>query len=153
MQTFKLCLTILIVLGMVLILGGCSDLDKYRKPAEEQTEAPEKTAPQLHSVDIRGSAAEQQRGRDFKITLDRIRNEFAQNPDTVATITALDSLLFACSDERKALAEGSEFGTFYLLMMADILNQVAGLRRGIGDIDGAREAQAKLSEIRNNLPH
>jgi len=150
MQTFKLCL---IVLGMVMILGGCSDLDKYRKPAEEQTQTPEKPAPQLRSVDIRGTTAEQQRGRDFKVSLDRIRNEFVTNPDTAATITALDSLLFACSDERMALVEGSEFGTFYLLMMADILNQVAGLRRGIGDMEGAREAQAKLSEIRNNLPH
>lgn len=146
-------LTALIVVGTILVFGGCSDLDKYRKPAEEQTQAPEKPAPELRSIDVRGTTAEQAKGRDFKIRLDRVRADFVQTQDTLAGIAALDSVLFACNAERVALAPDSEFGTFYLIMMADILNQVAELRRGIGNEDGARQAEEKLYEIRKLLPY
>jgi hypothetical protein len=143
----------LVVCGFIAALCGCSDLDKYQKPADQQTQASEKPAPELKSIDVRGTKAEQEKGREFKIRLDRIRAEFAQSQDTIAAIAGLDSLLFSCNKERLALSPDSEFGTFYMLMMADILDQVATLRRGIGDVEGAREAQAKLAEIRKALPY
>jgi len=135
---------------MVVPFSGCSDLDKYRKPAtEEKTAAP---VVEEKSVDIRSTPEERERGREFKIKLDAIRAEFRTAKDTVATITALDFLLVEVDAEWKALPQESEFGTFYLLIMADILNQVSELRQSLGDSEGALEAQQKLIQIRESLP-
>lgn len=147
---------ILIVSGVfigtctVAVLNGCSDLDKYRKPAtEEETAAP---VAEEKSVDIRSTPEERERGRTFKLKLDSIRTEFLTVKDTAATIVALDFLLVEVDAEWKALPQESEFGTFYLLIMADILNQVSELRRSLGDSEGALEAQQKLIQIRESLP-
>jgi hypothetical protein len=142
----------LIAACAMLAFSGCGDLEKYEKPAQEKSEAKPQAEPEVKSVDIRGTPEDQKRGREFKLRLDRLRAELMENNDTLAAIAALDVLLVDVNTQRKALPEGAEFGTFYLLMMADILNQTVQLRRRIGDEEGARAAQNELIRIRNQLP-
>lgn len=133
----------------ILALGGCSDLDKYRKPAQKQPAA----EPEVKSLDIRGTPQEQEHGRQFTERLDAVRAELASKHDTTGALASLDQLLVESDTQRQALAPGSEFGTFYLVMMADILNEIALLRRSIGDEQGAKIAEAQLAEIAKMLSH
>ena len=146
-------LAILLVAACALLVsGGCGDLEKYEKPAQGKAEAKPQVEPEVRSVDIRGTPEDQERGLVFKVRLDHIRANFVGTNDTLATIVALDSLLTDVDAQWKALPEGAEFGTFYLLMMADILYQAAQLRLGVGDEEGARAARNKLRQIQSQLP-
>jgi|GEM_PF-2724680 len=144
----RLQMILLAAICTAVTLGGCGELDKYRKPAENKGAVP----PVEKTVDIRATPEERERGREFKLKLDAVRADFVAANDTMATVAALDKLLTELDTEWKSLPEESEFGTFYLLMMADILNQVSQLKRQLGDIEGARAAQGKLTRIRENLP-
>jgi hypothetical protein len=126
---------------------SCGDLEKYQKPAAKSP--PE---PITKSVDLKGTPEERRLGREFADRLEAVRTTFYVSNDTIAALSALSTLLTDVNNQRKSMAEEAEFRAFYLLMIADILNQVSDLKRRIGDIEGAREAQRVLSEIRPQLP-
>ena len=145
----KFCVPLILIAALAVAPSGCRDLDKYRKPAEQQPAS----ELQVKSVDIKGTPQEREQGRQFKERLDAVRAQLAADHDTTSVLTALDRLLAEAEAQRRALPQGSEFGMFYLIMAADMLNDIAALRRAIGDEQGALSAETRLNDIARLLPH
>lgn len=138
------------LIGMMSVLTAaallsCGDIEKYQKPAEQ-------SQPVTTSLDIKGTPEEQAAGREIMGRLEAVRTALAASTDTLAAVTALDSLLVEAEQRRNDLPAASEFRSFYLLMMADILNQNSTLKMQTGDIAGAREARRQLFQISRQLP-
>lgn len=138
-----LCLMAVISFGLL----SCGDLEKYQQPAQDS-----QPDPQTKTVDIKGTAEEREQGRQFALRLETVRGTFAASKDTAGVLNALDTLLSQAHTQLNSMPERSEFRAFYLLLMADILNQMSYLKQSTGDVEGARAAQRKLFEIERQLP-
>jgi hypothetical protein len=147
MKFTKLQMVLLLMAGISFGLLSCDDLEKYQKPAEIS-----QPQPQTKTVDLKGTAEEREQGRQFAARLETVRATFAASNDTAGVLNALDTLLAQADTQLNSMPEQSEFRAFYLLMMADILNQVSYIKQSNGDDEGAREAQRKLFEIERQLP-
>lgn len=140
-------IALLLMAGISFGLLSCGDLEKYQKPAQNS-----QPQPQTKTVDIKGTAEEREQGRQFAARLEAVRATFAASNDTAGVLNTLDTLLAQADTQLNSMPEQSEFRTFYLLMMADILNQVSYLKQSQGNDEGVREAQRKLFEIERQLP-
>ena len=138
-----------VVVMAAMLTIGCSDLDKYQKPAG-QNDTP---VAKEQTLELKTSPEERERGRQFAIELDALRIELNNTADTTAALEALGGILGRVDAAREALAPDDQFGDFYLLMMADILNQTSLIRDAIGDPTGAANARARLREVQDMLPH
>ena len=137
---------IVIILTALAALGcSCSDIEKYQKPAEQ-------SRPVVKSVDLKGTPEEQAAGREFTGRLEAVRTQLTESMDTLAAIASLDSLVNDAENRRQTLPDTSEFRAFYLLMMADILNEVSSYKMRTGDVEGACAARQKLFYISHQLP-
>jgi hypothetical protein len=138
------------LVGLILAITAwgvlaCGDIEKYQKPAEQ-------AQPESTSLDLKGTPEEQAAGREFTARLEGVRAALAEKRDTLAAVIALDSLFIDAEQRWSQMPAASEFRSFYLILMADILNQNSSLKMRTGDTAGAREARRRLFEISRQLP-